>query len=451
MKRDPFLAVVVFLNAMGAAGSHGAEITWSSHDVALDPSDNTLWSNAANWVGGVVPTAGDSVRITVPVANGSRVTVNDLPGGTQINGIVVTHNQNAISGNSINLGGNVSYTAGGTSIGTITAPLVMLQDTTFSVSANTSNGRLEIGSVISGAFDLIKADAGRLRFATTAKTYTGDTIVTGGLLDMSTDNMLPYGAGRGDVSIAAGAQLYLNNATTNINGLNDYAGGGGAVNKGGSNTRSLVLGNGDADGSFSGSFTFTGGSSTVNKVGAGTQTLSGSVSVVGNGTVSGGRLNINGTWNTGVIVNAAGTVGGTGSIAGSVTGAGTVSPGMSIGSLTVGSATLTTLLIELDGTDVGLSDVLNVTGALDILNATVDFDELVAVDDPAYVFARYGSLNGAAFSSVLDLPAGYQIDYAYNDGLTSTNIALVPIPEPAALVLGALGAGLLACVRRRRG
>ncbi|MHB1156155.1 MAG: PEP-CTERM sorting domain-containing protein, partial [Phycisphaerales bacterium] len=85
-------------------------------------------------------------------------------------------------------------------------------------------------------------------------------------------------------------------------------------------------------------------------------------------------------------------------------------------------------------------------GVLDITNATVDFDELVAVDDPAYVFATYGSLTGIfAPGNILDLPAGYVIDYNYQGG---NQIALV-IPEPATLGLLALG-GMMIATRRSK-
>jgi autotransporter-associated beta strand protein len=431
-------ALAACWTALSASNCMAATITWSSNDGTF--GDTTLWSNDDNWVGGAAPTDFDDVVIGMPVALGNRVTNNDLPAGTQINGIAMGANLNEVNGNSINLGGNVSYTAGGTSIGKIGASVVLLQDTTYSNAANTSNGRLEIGGGISGNFSLTKADAGRLRFVGTAKTYTGSTIVTGGLLDMSANDMVPFGAGKGDVYIGTGAQFVINNVNTQINGLNDYAGGAGAVNKSGSNSRSLTLGNGDANGSFSGAMnmTGTGGTgSTINKVGAGTQTLSGLITVPGAGSVSGGRLNIDGTWTGSLIVNANGTLGGNGSITGSVTGLGTVAPGSSIGDLTVGSAILGgTFEVELDGTGSGSSDLLNVLGALDITAATVDFDELVAVDDAAYIFASYGSLVGATFVSAVDLPAGYEINYAYN----GNNIALVQIPEPASLVLLACAA-----------
>jgi autotransporter-associated beta strand protein len=151
----------------------------------------------------------------------------------------------------------------------------------------------------------------------------------------------------------------------------------------------------------------------------------------------------------------AGTLGGTGSIAGNlqVGASGKIAPGASIESFGVGgNADLGagTLLIEYDGSGVGSIDLLDVVGSLGIGGATVNFSQLgAAANDPAYVFASYGSLPVEPFASVLNLPSGYQINYHYNDGNDSNNIALVAVPEPTSA--GALAAiGLLITARRRR-
>jgi len=66
------------------------------------------------------------------------------------------------------------------------------------------------------------------------------------------------------------------------------------------------------------------------------------------------------------------------------------------------------------------------------------------------VFASYGSLPVEPFANVIDLPAGYQIDYHYNDGFDTKNIALVAVPEPAGVgALAAVGVALAARRRRR--
>lgn len=195
-----------------------------------------------------------------------------------------------------------------------------------------------------------------------------------------------------------------------------------------------------------------GGAASLTKSGAGTMTLSGTSTYTGATTVSAGTLLVNGVLGNTAVSVTAGTLGGTGAIGGGVTisSGAFLSPGASIESLGVASATINgTLLAEYDGTGLGTIDLLSVAGLLDITNATVDFNQLgSSLDDPFYVFATYGSLGGTQFANVTDLPSGYNINYAYNDGFTSTNIALVAVPEPASLLLGSLG--LLAILRRRR-
>ncbi|RYD19855.1 MAG: hypothetical protein EOP88_17390 [Verrucomicrobiaceae bacterium] len=421
--------------------SSAATAVWSSTGTA-----GANWSDAANW-GGTAPVNGDDIEIGIPVAGGARITTNDSL--TSVNSLWLKANLNEANGNALTLNGNsVRFTAGGTSVGRIGLNLDLTQNTNYEVSANTGTGRLEVSGNIAGAFALNKTGDGRLRLVGTAKTYSGDTNVTAGMLDVSSDNMLPFGTGKGNVNIGVGATFFLNNVNTQINGLNDYNSTTGTISKAGNNTRNLTLGNGDANGSFSGAITFTGGSSTIHKVGAGTQVLSGNVSTVGTGTVSGGALLINGTWNTGLTANSGGTIGGTGTISGAVTvnAGGKLAPGASIESLGVGSANIAgTLVTEYDGTGSGTIDLLSVTGLLDIANATVDFNMFgTALDDASYIFASYGSLNGAAFANVVDLPSGYEINYAFG----GNNIALVAVPEPAAALLGTIGA--LALLRRRR-
>jgi autotransporter-associated beta strand protein len=60
------------------------------------------------------------------------------------------------------------------------------------------------------------------------------------------------------------------------------------------------------------------------------------------------------------------------------------------------------------------SDVLAVTGALDISAATLNLTAS-GLTAPAYVIATYGSRTGT-FTAVNGLPDGYIIDYAYNSG-----------------------------------
>lgn len=158
--------------------------------------------------------------------------------------------------------------------------------------------------------------------------------------------------------------------------------------------------------------------------------------------------------------NHSGTLGGTGSITADVVvnPGGTLAPGASVGTFTVGSADIDgTLRVEYDG-NLDTIDRLDMTGALDITNATADFDNLTValLNGGPHIFATYGSLTGTQFASVLDLPAGYSINYAY----LGNQIALVSagsgsslgrggaVPEPGAIVLAMVAALGLMFARR---
>lgn len=67
------------------------------------------------------------------------------------------------------------------------------------------------------------------------------------------------------------------------------------------------------------------------------------------------------------------------------------------------------------------ADLLAISGQLDVAGATLDLTVIGTPNEAAYVIATYDSLSGN-FSSVPNLPDGYQIDYAYASG---TAIALV--------------------------
>lgn len=189
------------------------------------------------------------------------------------------------------------------------------------------------------------------------------------------------------------------------------------------------------------------------KGGVGVLTLGGSNTYTGTTTIDNGTLIVNGRHLGGgqYMLDDGGTLGGTGlisaalaSVSGSILAPGNVN---SIGELTLnGAATLGGALnIQLSSSGLGSSDMLSVTGTLDISSATVDFDLLAgALDDEAYVFATYGALAGT-FAGILDAPDGYMIDYAYS----GNHIALV-IPEPSTAVLIAIGATAMALWRQRR-
>ena len=138
----------------------------------------------------------------------------------------------------------------------------------------------------------------------------------------------------------------------------------------------------------------------------------------------------------GYTLGAGQTLKGNGSVLGAMIAAGTIAPGNSIGTLTFNNnVTLTgTLSVEVSGSGSGSVDLIQGIGNLNITGGTVDFSLLSPLDDSAYVFAKYTTLTGSHFATVLDLPTGYAIDYDYQNG---NQIALTAIttPEPGTLAL----------------
>jgi autotransporter-associated beta strand protein len=106
-----------------------------------------------------------------------------------------------------------------------------------------------------------------------------------------------------------------------------------------------------------------------------------------------------------------------------------------------------TFKFTLDSTGAGSAGLL-AAGGLNITNGVVDFATVGTLDDPAYVIASYSSLTGSQFASVLDLPAGYTVDYGYAGGTQVALIAAVPEPGTWAMLVG--GMGMLTCLQRAR-
>lgn len=125
----------------------------------------------------------------------------------------------------------------------------------------------------------------------------------------------------------------------------------------------------------------------------------------------------------------------------------------------IGTLTVSTLAgnVRINGTlradfdrDTGLNDLLTVAGVLDITNATLNVSLIGSGNHEPFIFAKYTTLVGSTFAAVTGsaLPAGYSINYAYNDGVSTNNIALVP--EPATIVLAAVAFGVFVARRRWR-
>lgn len=162
----------------------------------------------------------------------------------------------------------------------LTAPL---SPTTVLVSNNVLNYTFAGPGKITGSTALLKEGAGALTLAlTNANDYTGDTVLSNGLVLLGAAEQIPDGVGKGDVVLEGRWDLAGFNET--INGLN---GVNGVIDNSGASPVTLTVGaNGDG-GVFAGLITNSGASLMLNKTG-GHLTL-----LAGNG-YSGGTLNENG-------------------------------------------------------------------------------------------------------------------------------------------------------------
>jgi fibronectin-binding autotransporter adhesin len=232
--------------------------------------------------------------------------------------------------------------------------------------------------------------------------------------------------------------------------------GGATLSVGGNNTSTA----------FTGSIQGTGGS--LIKLGTGTLTIGGSTAgYIGSGyggstVITGGTLLVNntvantsGTGGSSVMVQTTATLGGIGRIVPALGGVvtvdpgGTISPGSpqtSIGTLTLGSAATPTA-ITIGGTyaaNIGTgtsSDLLAITGALNLAGtSTLTITGLAS--GGLYTLANYTSLTGM-FNTVNNLPANYSVVYG------PTSLRLVPVPEPALILLLCAAGGSIVGWRRR--
>lgn len=183
------------------------------------------------------------------------------------------------------------------------------------------------------------------------------------------------------------------------------------------------------------------GSGGVRQAGTGTTTLNGNNTYSGSTSVTAGTLlvNVTQTGTGAVSVSSGATLGASGKMSGAVTITGTLAPGISgIGTLETGQVGATprtttingTLQIETNGSAGTPTDVLNAAGALTLgASSVLDFNAIgTALTAPSYVIASYAGTLSGTFGTVTELPFGYSLVYNYNNGDTSTNIALVKTP-----------------------
>ena len=250
-------------------------------------------------------------------------------------------------GGSLDLGGfstSIGSLAGGGTVTNSGSAAVMLTEG----SANQTTAFSGILRNGTGTLALVKTGTGTLTL-TGANTHTGATTVASGTLKAGSGNAL---SGSSAMTVDSGATLDLGGYSSSVGSL---AGGGTVTNSGAAAT--LTTGGLDTSTIFSGMLRNGAGTLSLTKAGSGTLTLSGDNSFSGGLSVSGGGLDLSGSWNigtstaississgaaftgSGTITAAALTTSGTGTL--SLTGAnmiGSLSTSGTIGSLGLNNA-----------------------------------------------------------------------------------------------------------------
>ena len=212
---------------------------------------------------------------------------NIIAHGLTLNGGVVT----ATGGGNGDWGAYTlksDVTVGNNTTSTISAELGLMNTHTFTVDGGS---RLNISGQMHnqawGPGGLAKSGVGTLNLSA-ANTYTGNTTINGGTLQLGTANAVPSGSNYGDGDVTVNDTLDLNTYSDTINGLN----GSGTVDTVAGGTPTLTLGANNDSGNFSGVIRNTSGTLALTKAGIGTQTLLGANSYTGVTTISGGTLQL---------------------------------------------------------------------------------------------------------------------------------------------------------------
>lgn len=210
----------------------------------------------------------------------------------------------------------------------------------------------------------------------------------------------------------------------------------------------LTFGGDDRNTTYNGHLTSNGIQNDCTKTGSGTFTLGGTFTLDGLTSLNEGALQLNGDLSSAVITRLSSAPGtflrGTGISSGHLNLSGTIAPGSNTpgdtGTLRASSLTLGgTYECDINGVN---TDLLVSDNILDISSATLDLSSYNgSLSSAPYLIASYGSLAGP-FAAVIGLPAGYDLDYSYHNGISSNNIALIIDTAPEATAITATGNAL---------
>lgn len=269
---------------------------------------------------------------------------------------------------------------------------------------------------ISGATGLRKQGSATLTLST-SNTYSGNTTISAGTLQLGASEVIPHGTGKG--SVVVDGTLDLNGFSETINGLT----GAGTIDNTTANACTLTAGNSGIAGNFGGVLSNSGGGPlALTKTGNNVLILSGNNGYTGGTRINAGFLQVGGSdvLGSGIVTLNGGTLSSDASTARTVTNAWAVTTGSTLGSplangfLTLSgpldlSAGLRNLTVDSAALLTGGSGngALNKLGLATLtLQGAHNWNDEVEVRNGTLIFDGAGVTNSAGIRANCDQPNG---------------------------------------------
>ncbi|MEI7956570.1 MAG: autotransporter-associated beta strand repeat-containing protein, partial [Verrucomicrobiota bacterium] len=279
--------VTLTAGSAGGTSSFDGVIQDGSHALALTKSGGgTLTLNGINTYSGATTISNGTLSVANPGAGGNLGSAGGaIVLGDSSNKGTLSYTSNAdlsyTRGFTVNAGGGeMDITSSGKTLTLLTGGVAT--SGTFTLGG-AGNG--VINSIISGSGGFTKANTGNLVLGS-ANTYSGDTTISSGVLQLGNAAALPSGTGKGNLVL--NATLDVNNLSITISGLS----GAGVLTNSGGSPITLTAGDNNAAGNYTGVLQDGGGIMSLVKIGSGLLTLGGVNTYSGDTTISGGTLQI---------------------------------------------------------------------------------------------------------------------------------------------------------------
>ncbi|MEI7956322.1 MAG: autotransporter-associated beta strand repeat-containing protein, partial [Verrucomicrobiota bacterium] len=273
--------------AVGGSSTFSGVIQDGSKAISLTKSGiGTLTLNGINTYSGTTTIANGTVSVANPGLGGNLGSSSTaiILGDDSHKGTLSYSNNSDLSytrGLTVNAGGGeMDITSTGKTLTLMTGGV-----TTSGTFTLGGAGNGVVNSIISGSGGFTKANTGTLLLGS-ANTYSGDTTISSGVLQLGNIAALPSGIGNGNLIL--NATLDLNNLSITINGL---SGAGILTNSAGSPV-TLTAGSNNAAGNFAGVIQDGSGATYLTKIGSGTLLLGGVNTYSGNTNITAGTLQI---------------------------------------------------------------------------------------------------------------------------------------------------------------